>query len=307
MPGGGRRGEGRDARDAPRGEHGVAGGGPRHRWRCRPAGTDGHGACLLSDVRTVAGACRGADCGRCAWDVDALREGVLRRRRHRTFPLLSPPFVSPRLLVRVCASDRAVWRALPAWLCGTTSALLALPPLPLQCAPCPPARRQWCVAGLCLPPPNAPLASPLHTHTYFRSKHRRAHRITRPAPILPAHAISTPHTPHPYPHANAHTTTHSIHSHARVHTYTHTHTHYTHTLYAHLTHTLHTHHLQAMKKMKTKMIIEGDLTKLRYGRRHERRGIRIRRKHDQNVNRAEKKRLRRVLRRINVIRNRETN
>ena len=62
-----------------------------------------------------------------------------------------------------------------------------------------------------------------------------------------------------------------------------------------------------MKKMKTKMIIEGDLTKLRYGRRHERRGIRIRRKHDQNVNRAEKKRLRRVLRRINVIRNRETN
>ena len=106
---------------------------------------------------------------------------------------------------------------------------------------CPvPARRRWCVAGLCLPPPNAPLTSPLHTHTYFRSKHRRAHRITRTAPILPAHAISTPHTPHPYPHANAHTTTHSIHSHARVHTYTHTHTLHTHlirTPYTHLTHT----------------------------------------------------------------------
>ena len=129
--------------------------------------------------------------------------------------------------------------------------------------------------------------------------------FTRTAPILPAHATSTPHThltrTHTLMPIRRH---HSIHSHARARTHTH-HTSYTHILHTHLTHTPNTHHLQAMKKMKTKMIIEGDLTKLRYGRRHERRGIRIRRKHDQNVNRAEKKRLRRVLRRINVIRNRE--
>ena len=137
--------------------------------------------------------------------------------------------------------------------------------------------------------------------------------FTRTAPILPAHATSTPHTPHPYPHVNAHSTTPlNTLACARAHTHTPhilhthlTHTSYTHTEHTHRTHTPNTHHLQAMKKMKTKMIIEGDLTKLRYGRRHERRGIRIRRKHDQNVNRAEKRRLRRVLRRINVIRNRE--
>jgi len=137
-----------------------------------------------------------------------------------------------------------------------------------------------------LPTPPSPL---LFTRTLIFGANTDA-----PTGSLDLHLFS-PHTPSP--HRTHRTRTHTLMP-------TRLHTRYTHT---HITHTLHTHHLQAMKKMKTKMIIEGDLTKLRYGRRHERRGIRIRRKHDQNVNRAEKKRLRRVLRRINVIRNRETN
>lgn len=61
----------------------------------------------------------------------------------------------------------------------------------------------------------------------------------------------------------------------------------------------------ALRRMKTQMIKEGLVTRLRYGRFHEKKGIKRRRLAAQNENRAKKKMLRGILRRINQLRQRE--